>query len=107
MDQGKKKHNVRVTGNDSYIAEENVAYLVDYQVNSSTVEGTKCKGSVYIRGVKGEHGLDSFKFILEKSNDFSDFDAELVVNAYELALKPKPGEVVQNQAPDYSNMTPA
>jgi len=75
MEQGKKKYGVRVTGNDSYLAEENVAYLVDYMVNSESVRGTHNKGSIYIRGVKGENGLDSFKYILEKSNDFNEFDA--------------------------------
>ena len=73
---------VRVTGTDSYIAEENVAYLMDYQVKSDQVGGTNNKGSIYIRGVKGMEGYDSFKFILEKANDFSDFDAEIVINAY-------------------------
>jgi hypothetical protein len=35
-----------------------------------------CTGSIYIRGIKGTDGnFDQFKFILEKSNDFSDFDA--------------------------------
>ena len=50
---------------------------------SSVVEGTKTKGSVYIRGVKSNEGWDSFKFILEKSGDFNDFDAKLILNAYE------------------------
>ena len=64
-----------------------MAYLIDYSVKSSKVPGANCKGSLYIRGMKGE-GWDSFKFILEKENDFHDFDAALVVNAYETALKP-------------------
>ena len=74
---------VKVVGNDSYINEENVAYLIDYAVRSKSVGGTNNKGSIYIRGIKGNDGLDSFKFILEKANDFSDFDAELMINAYE------------------------
>jgi len=44
---------VKTIGNDSYINEENVAYLIDYSVRSETVEGTNNKGSIYIRGVKG------------------------------------------------------
>ena len=76
MESGKgKKFNVRVTQTDSYLKDEQVAYLIDYTVNSTTVEGTKSTGAIYIRGVKGQDGLDSFKFSLEKSHDFSDFDA--------------------------------
>lgn len=44
-------------------------------------------GSIYIRGVKGHDGWDNFKFILEKSNDFSEFDADIILNAYEQAFK--------------------
>jgi hypothetical protein len=85
LESGKKdpKYMVKLIGNDSYINEENVAYLIDYQVRSKSVDGTNNKGSIYIRGIKGNEGFDSFKFILEKANDFSDFDAELVINAYE------------------------
>jgi len=75
LEKGKgKKHDVRVTQTDSYLKDEQVAYLVDYSVRSSQVEGTRCPGSLYIRGVKGQDGLDSFKFTLEKGQDFSDFD---------------------------------
>jgi len=81
-----KRAMVRVTGKDSYINEENVAYLLDYQVESGKVQGSPCSGSCYVRGVKGAEGWDSFKFILEKSNDFNAFDAELVAFAYEMAL---------------------
>ena len=90
MEEGKnhKDYRVKITGNDSYLAEENVAYLIDYKVKSRHVDGAMSPGSVYIRGVKGHEGWDSFKFILEKANDFSDFDAELILNAYEQALKP-------------------
>lgn len=41
---------------------------------SSRVDGATAPGSIYIRGVKGQEGMDSFKFCLEKGNDFSDFD---------------------------------
>lgn len=88
-----------ITNNDSYIADENVAYLLDYKVPSSKTEGTKCRGSIYIRGVKGHEGFDSFKFILEKSTDFNEFDAKLILNAYEQALKPKPGDAPPQKAP--------
>lgn len=108
MAEGRKDHNanLKITGNDSYLAEENVAYLIDYKVKSHNVDGAMSAGSVYIRGVKGHEGYDSFKFILEKANDFIDFDAEIILNAYEQALKPK-----ANSSPishlDESKMTPA
>ena len=44
---------------------------------------------MYIRGIKGEEGFDSFKFILEKNVDFSDLDIKLVLAAYEEAFKPR------------------
>ena len=82
MEEGKKQYGVRVTNSDSYLADENVSYLLDYNVDSTTIGGTKSKGSVYIRGYKGQDGWDSFKFTLEKSLDFSQFDADLITNAY-------------------------
>ena len=48
--------------------------MIDYAVNSSTALGAKSKGSIYIRGIKGEGGFDSFKFVLEKGFDFHELD---------------------------------
>ena len=59
---------------DSYIQDENVSYMIDYEVASTTATGGKNKGSIYIRGIKGEGGFDSYKFVLEKSVDFHDLD---------------------------------
>ena len=102
MEDGKKKYGSKVIGSDSYIADENLSYLLDYHCDSTSVPGTKNKGSVYIRGVKGHEGWDSFKFILEKTQDFSDFDAELIAMAYERALG------VESTKPlDTTGMTPA
>ena len=64
-----------------------MAYRIDYSVNSSTMPGTKCKGTVYIRGVKSEKGYDSFKFCLEKNNDFADLDSQLILGAVESLMK--------------------
>ena len=66
---------VRVMDSDSYISDDSVAYSMDYNVRSTRVEGSYSSGTVYIRGTKGYNGHDSFKFVLEKANDFSDFDA--------------------------------
>jgi hypothetical protein len=79
----------RVISTDSFVQDENVSYLVDYEVHSSTAEGAKSKGSIYIRGIKGDGGFDSYKFILEKGVDFHDLDVQLVLKAYEEAFKPK------------------
>jgi len=55
MNEGKDNQDakLKIVGNDSYLAEENVAYLIDYKVKSHRVPGAMCNGSVYIRGVKG------------------------------------------------------
>ena len=81
MNKEKKneKYKVGIKLTDSYMNDDNIAYLIDYSVNSPKIPGAQSKGSVYIRGVKGQNGLDNFKFVLEKANDFSDFDAEMVV----------------------------
>ena len=53
-----------------------MSYLVDYEVDSTTAQGAKNRGSIYIRGIKAQDGgYDTFKFILEKSVDFNDVDA--------------------------------
>jgi hypothetical protein len=69
-----------------------ISYLIDYDVPSTTARGAKSKGSIYIRGVKGDN-YDSFKFVLEKSVDFHDTDIEIILKAYEEAFKPKMGPV--------------
>jgi len=66
IEKGKKMYGSKVIGTDSYFQDGNVSYLVDYSVDSTSCEGTKSKGSVYVRGVKGDNGFDSFKVICEK-----------------------------------------
>ena len=62
--------------------------------------GSKSKGSVYIRGVKGELGFDSFKFVLEKNVDFAELDSSMVLNAVEHALKNQFTEVKESDDSD-------
>jgi len=57
--------------------------------SAAAAPGTRCRGSIFIRGVKASNGVDSFKFILEKENDFNTYDAEIILNAYENAFVPK------------------
>lgn len=66
--------------------------MIDYQVDSSSALGSKSKGSIYIRGIKGEGGFDSYKFILEKGFDFHPLDTKLFLIAYEEAFKTKSGQ---------------
>lgn len=63
--------------------------MIDYEVNSTTALGAKTKGSIYIRGIKGEEGYDSYKFILEKGVDFSELDIKVLLKAFEEAYKPR------------------
>ena len=49
---GKQDYGARVTATDSYVQDENVSYMIDYEVNSDRTPGSKTKGSVYIRGIK-------------------------------------------------------
>lgn len=55
-----------------------MSYKVDYIVNSTTAPGGTSAGTIYIRGLKTPQG-DSFKFILEKSVDFSELDAQVMI----------------------------
>jgi hypothetical protein len=76
ISNGKKQYGSRVISTDSYTQDENMSYLIDYEVDSTTAQGAKNKGSIYIRGIKSmDGGYDSFKFILEKSVDFNDLDS--------------------------------
>jgi hypothetical protein len=70
-----------VINTDSHIQDDNVSYLIDYEVNSSTASGGKSKGSIYIRGVKGQNGVDSYKFVLEKGVDFAPLDSDMILQA--------------------------
>ena len=56
-----------------------MSYLIDYEVNSTTASGGKSKGSIYIRGVKGQNGVDSYKFVLEKGVDFATLDSDMIL----------------------------
>ena len=61
---------------DSFFQDDNMSYLIDYECDSTTAQGAKNKGSIYIRGIKSQDGgYDTFKFILEKSVDFNDLDS--------------------------------
>jgi hypothetical protein len=41
-----------VISTDSYFQEDNISYMIDYEVDSTTAQGAKNKGSIYIRGIK-------------------------------------------------------
>lgn len=56
-------------------------------MDSSSVGGSKSRGSVFIRGIKPESGLESFKFCLEKNVDFAELDSAMILNAVEHIFK--------------------
>jgi hypothetical protein len=64
--------------------------MIDYSVASSTASGGSCSGTIFIRGMKGKDGTDAFKFVLEKSVDFADLDAQLFITALEMVNKMQP-----------------
>ena len=72
-----------------------ISYLIDYDTPSSSIEGTKSQGSLYIRGVKGPNG-DSFKFVMEKNVDFHALDVQILLNAYETAFESKQNSAYRN-----------
>ena len=97
----------KIYGTDSFVQDDNIAYTIDYAVNSTTALGSKSKGTIYLRGIKDESGFDSFKFILEKTFDFNDLDVKLFLTAYEEAFKPKLNQVQANsQSSDSSIRRP-
>jgi hypothetical protein len=49
--------------------------MIDYATLSTGADGAMSKGSIYIRGIKSKDGYDSFKFVLEKNQDFCGLDA--------------------------------
>lgn len=69
----------KITATDSYMKDDSVSYMIDFENNSTTAMGGRSKGSIYLRGVRGQNGTDSFKFVFEKSVDFCDLDAQVIV----------------------------
>ena len=74
-----------------------MSYKIDYHVNSSSVGGSKSRGSCFIRGIKSESGYDSFSFCLEKLVDFAELDSQLILNGIEFLLKMQQPEPVEEE----------
>ena len=53
LNSGKTTMGSRIITKDSYSQDDQVSYMIDYEVNSSTVSGGKSKGSLYLRGIRG------------------------------------------------------
>jgi hypothetical protein len=64
-------------------------------VNSTTVSGGKSKGSIYIRGLKGQNGIDSYKFVLEKGVDFAALDSDIFLTALKEVSRQQPPQAPQ------------
>lgn len=92
IQKAKKTENARIVDTNSFTKADNVSYMIDFSVNSSSVSGGKSKGSVFIRGIKGENGYDSYKFVLEKMVDFAELDSQMILGAVEHLLKMQPDE---------------
>ena len=99
LQQGKKEFGAKITSHDSFVKGDNMSYLIDYSCKSTQTDGAYSKGSVYIRGVKSDEGYDSFKFVLEKNNDFSALDCQIILNAMEEAHKQNPPAPPEEPAP--------
>lgn len=80
--RGKKEFKSRVTKTDSFSSKDNVSYMIDYMTESHESHGAFSHGSIYMRGVKSE-SYDSFKFVMEKNNDFCELDAKIILGAME------------------------
>jgi hypothetical protein len=69
----------KVKRTNSFSKGDTSSYVIDYEVASTTASGGSCSGTIFIRGMKGKDGVDSFKFVLEKSVDFADLDSQLFI----------------------------
>ena len=86
-----KEEKATIKRTDSYSNNENVSYLIDYNVASSTASGGHCLGSIYIRGLKGNgDGSDAYKFVLEKSVDFAALDSDIFLKVLEEVNRMQP-----------------
>ncbi len=74
-----------------------MSFQIDFEDNSTTAMGGKSKGTIYLRGIIGHKGFNSFKFILEKSVDFCDLDSQILINAIEHVnnIQPSPKETAK------------
>lgn len=69
-----------------------MSYCIDYDVASSTASGGRCNGVVYLRGMKGENGVQAYKFVLEKNVDFAKLDSDLFITALNEVNRQNPPE---------------
>jgi len=58
LQKGKRDKEIKakIINKDTYQKGENVSYVIDYSVTSTTEAGTTSKGSVYLRGQKSQDG---------------------------------------------------
>lgn len=75
LKNNKEHFGSKILSTDSFLKQDNVSYMIDFEDNSTTALGAKSKGSIYVRGVKGQNGTDSYKFVMEKSVDFCELDS--------------------------------
>lgn len=84
---GKSKTAFKIIDQSKLQEEDIYTIKLEYNIGSNSVEYGKNKGVVYIRGAFGKV-YDNFVFSLEKQNDFTDCDINMIMSAYEEAFKP-------------------
>lgn len=81
------KNEIVIKDQQSLKEDDLYSVRIDYECNSDSVSMAKNNGSIYLVGTFGKV-YDSFTFKLEKNNDFTDCDINMILNSYEEAFKP-------------------
>jgi len=93
------RHGGRIRDTDSFVKDDNVSYKIDYECKSSQAQGGKSTGSIYIRGIKGKDGRDSYKFCHEKSVDFCELDSQIVIEVLQEVNRMMPPKAPEEPEP--------
>ncbi len=99
----KKKFNFSVINKERHSEDDLYSYKLDYEISSGAFNGAKNKGTLYLRGSKGKV-YDNYLFTIEKQNDFSDLEVDVILAVYEEAFRPKRGVKYQFQNSNAGNI---
>lgn len=86
IDKG-NKNEIIIKDQQSLKEDDLYSVRIDYECNSDSVAMAKNNGSIYLVGTFGKV-YDSFTFKLEKTNDFTECDINMILSSYEEAFKP-------------------
>lgn len=70
LNDNKRKYGTRILSNDTFSEGPNKSYFIEYEINSSTADGAKTKGTFQIKKLEGKSGIYSYSFVLMKGVDF-------------------------------------